>query len=86
MRISIQFQLSTEKYKLSKSCSFLGLLVVGQKVNPLFRSDISDSLSLVEEIFQIASVSIWFLTPFHGFSMLSFTFFFYDSALLVRKL
>ena len=64
----------------------LGSFVEGQKFNPLFRSDISDSLSLVEEILQIASVVfILFLTAFHATSMLLFRSFFCKSAPLVSK-
>ena len=64
----------------------LGFFVEGQKVNPLFRSDISDSLSLVEEILQIVSVVfILFLTAFDVTAMLLFRSFFYKSASLVSK-
>ena len=61
-------------------------LVVAQKFNPLFRSDISDWLSSVEEILQIASeVFILFLTAFDVILMLLFKFFFCESAPLVSK-
>ena len=60
---------------------------MGQKfINPLFRSDISDSLSLVEEILQIASVVfILFLTAINVTLMLLFRSFFCKSAPLVSK-
>ena len=59
---------------------------MGQKFNPLFGSDISDLLSLVEEILQIVShVFILFLTFFDVTSMLLFTFFFCESAPLFSK-
>ena len=55
-------------FDISKSCSFLDSFVVGQKLNPLLRRDDLDSLSLVEEIFQIISdVFILFLTTFIDF-------------------
>ena len=48
----------------------LGPFVKGQKFNPLFRGDNSDSLSLVGEIFQIVTVVfILFLTIFDTISI-----------------
>ena len=38
---------------MSRSCSLLGYFVVRQKFNPLFRSDIFESLSLLIEILHI---------------------------------
>ena len=60
---------------------------MGQKfINPLFRSDISVSLSLVEEILQIVSdVFILFLTAFDVASMLLFRFLYCETAPLVSK-
>ena len=59
---------------------------MGQKFNALFSSDISDSLSLVEELLQIVSdVYILFLTAFDVTLMLLFRFFFCESAPLVLK-
>ena len=86
IKCSFSFNFRQKKYKSSKSCSLLGSFVEGQKFNPLFRSDISDSLSLVEEILQIVSVVfILFLTAFDVILMLLFRFFFCKSAPLVLK-
>ena len=61
--------------------------VVGQKkINPLLRSDISDSLCLVKKILQIVSDAfISFHTAFYVTSMLLFRFFFCESPPLVSK-
>ena len=59
---------------------------VFEEFNPLFGSDISDSLSLVEEILQIVSVIfILFLTAFDVTVMFLFRPFFCKSASLVSK-
>ena len=44
LKYFFSFNFREKKYKSSKSCLLLGSFVVGQKINPLFRSDISDSL------------------------------------------
>ena len=63
----------------------LSPFVVEQKFNPLFSSDISDSLSLVEEMLKIVSdVFILFLTAFDATLILLFDFF-CESAPLVSK-
>ena len=72
----------TKEVKSSKSCSLLGSFVEGQKCNPLLRSDISDSFTLVEEILQIVS-AVFILFLFSLYSMLRS--FFCKSAPLVSK-
>ena len=85
-KYSFSFNFRQNKYKSSKSCSFLPSFFEGQKYNPLFRSDISDSLSLVEGILQtVYVVFILFFTAFDVTSMLLFRSFFSKSAPLVPK-
>ena len=61
---------SNKKTLFWNCCSLLGSFVKGQKFNPLFRGNNSDSLSLVGEIFQIVTVVfILFLTVFDVISM-----------------
>ena len=86
IKIFFSFNFQQKKYKSSKSCFLLGSFVEGQNFNLLFRSDISDSLSLVAEILQIVSVVfILSLTAFDVTSMHLFRSFFCKSAPSVSK-